>query len=65
MTWEDILKNKFNFKIKPPADDRCSKCGEPLATFMGAYTGLCENPACSEYNPEKLRELGQETYPRR
>lgn len=62
MTWEDIIKKKVT--IKKPKTNRCHKCGEPLATFMGANTGLCENPSCSEYNPNKLMEYGFETYPR-
>lgn len=59
--WKNELRKKV--RIKKPKVNRCPKCGEPLATFMGANTGLCENPACSEYNPNELMRYGFETYP--
>ena len=60
--WKEEIRKKV--RIKQPKVNRCPKCGEPFATFMGVNTGLCENPACSEYNPSKLMEMGFETYPR-
>ena len=56
---------KMKVRRKEPSDNRCPKCGEEGMRFLGANPLLCNNPSCSEYNPEKLRSYGEETYPRR
>lgn len=56
---------KMKVRRIEPSDNRCPKCGEKGPHFMGANLPLCNNPSCSEYNPEELRRYGYETYPRR
>ena len=57
--------NFFPVRRKEPSDDRCPKCKQKGHRFMGSNPLLCNNPSCSEYNPEQLRRHGYETYPRR
>ena len=56
---------KMKVRRKEPSDNKCPKCGKKGSRFMGANPLLCENPDCSEYNPEELRSHGYETYPRK